>query len=630
MTAALASAATTTITGTITGILGAGWQGVVGITASNSCTPTGGGIIALSRATVDMSNSSAGTFQHADGTAVVLAATDICSETGTHYKVRYRGRTGGGWEETWSVPTGASVAIEDIRTSTTSVSAGVNFARVTGCVAKGSMLVGNATTLACQAVGTNDFAWIADSAQATGGKWASISATLNAVLGYSGLSNANYLLATSSTGTAKEAASTGTTQLGTKFYFDATNLMFEVGGTTNSFPALKRSSAELQFRFADDSGYTDFRANQGFFDTIAADQASVYFAETGTVKWQLGKQNDGGHTFFLYDQAATQNVMTIATGSGPVFPQGIFSTSIDGVDAGASATRSNENKILIARHNTDCTALTDGVAGELCYEEDSNNLYMCEPSAGGCDTAGEWILTSGGGGVGSSSDTEIAWNNSGTLDGTSTFTTDGSKITGTNVLDMSGGTLEVPQNTVGGLPGTVLGQFGIITDGDDGDDVATGSGAVPVPYFQTAGTTYPITWNLTAGGSGALTAAGGASGVEVEIVTAVLATKAAANVWTGATAFQGVVNFCADSVGTDSYACSISPAIASLTTGACYTFSAGTANTDGAGINFNAIGAKDIHKMHNQALITGDIEAGQIVVVCYDGAEMQMTSQLAQ
>jgi hypothetical protein len=42
-------------------------------------------------------------------------------------------------------------------------------------------------------------------------------------------------------------------------------------------------------------------------------------------------------------------------------------------------------------HATDCTALTAGLAGDFCYEQDVNDFYVCEPSSGNCDTAGEWI-----------------------------------------------------------------------------------------------------------------------------------------------------------------------------------------------------------------------------------------------
>ncbi len=41
-------------------------------------------------------------------------------------------------------------------------------------------------------------------------------------------------------------------------------------------------------------------------------------------------------------------------------------------------------------HATDCTALTDGKDQDLCYEQDADVLYKCDPSAGDCDTPAEW------------------------------------------------------------------------------------------------------------------------------------------------------------------------------------------------------------------------------------------------
>lgn len=52
--------------------------------------------------------------------------------------------------------------------------------------------------------------------------------------------------------------------------------------------------------------------------------------------------------------------------------------------------------IRLRSHATDCTALTDGNEGEACFEQDSNAIYICEPTAGLCDTAGEWTQASGG------------------------------------------------------------------------------------------------------------------------------------------------------------------------------------------------------------------------------------------
>lgn len=47
-------------------------------------------------------------------------------------------------------------------------------------------------------------------------------------------------------------------------------------------------------------------------------------------------------------------------------------------------------------HATDCTTgITTGRARQLCVDLDSGALWRCEPSAGNCDTAGEWKAVGG-------------------------------------------------------------------------------------------------------------------------------------------------------------------------------------------------------------------------------------------
>ncbi|RLI41454.1 hypothetical protein DRO59_06910 [Candidatus Bathyarchaeota archaeon] len=41
-------------------------------------------------------------------------------------------------------------------------------------------------------------------------------------------------------------------------------------------------------------------------------------------------------------------------------------------------------------HVSDCTSITDGRPGDLCYEEDDEILYICDTTDGLCDTAAEW------------------------------------------------------------------------------------------------------------------------------------------------------------------------------------------------------------------------------------------------
>lgn len=92
---------------------------------------------------------------------------------------------------------------------------------------------------------------------------------------------------------------------------------------------------------------------------------------------------------------------------------------------------------------------------------------------------------------------------------------------------------------------------------------------------------------------------------------------------------DGTLNYCADAGASDSYACNMSPALASYISGACYTFKANTANTGAATVNFNSLGAKTIVKTTGGVptdLATDDIRAGQIVSLCYDGTNMQMQS----
>ena len=74
------------------------------------------------------------------------------------------------------------------------------------------------------------------------------------------------------------------------------------------------------------------------------------------------------------------------------------------LDGGTATTThaAGANFLEVVRHATDCTAIVDGLSGELCVELDSERLFSCQPTAGGCDTPGEWILTGDGAGGGNS------------------------------------------------------------------------------------------------------------------------------------------------------------------------------------------------------------------------------------
>ena len=88
---------------------------------------------------------------------------------------------------------------------------------------------------------------------------------------------------------------------------------------------------------------------------------------------------------------------------------------------------------------------------------------------------------------------------------------------------------------------------------------------------------------------------------------------------------------CPDLGSTDTYTCSLSPAITAYVTGTHYRFKANTVNTGAATINLNSLGAITIVKAPGgvtTALATNDIRAGQWVDLVYDGTNMQMQSTL--
>jgi hypothetical protein len=107
------------------------------------------------------------------------------------------------------------------------------------------------------------------------------------------------------------------------------------------------------------------------------------------------------------------------------------------------------------------------------------------------------------------------------------------------------------------------------------------------------------------------------------------ATALAARSLLGFPAAIDTSRYAADAEASDTYVITLDPVPAAYYTGMMVWFKANTANTADATLNVNGLGAKAIKKMKDQSLITGDIEAGQLVVVVYDGTNFQMVSQVA-
>lgn len=114
------------------------------------------------------------------------------------------------------------------------------------------------------------------------------------------------------------------------------------------------------------------------------------------------------------------------------------------------------------------------------------------------------------------------------------------------------------------------------------------------------------------------------------VTSASLENKVAALEITDELVVAGIFNYAADAQGDDDYEIDI-PGITALVEGLTVTFKANTANTDGVTLEITSVGDIDaILKLRDQALVTNDIEAAQIVTVVFDGTNWQMTSQLAQ
>lgn len=71
---------------------------------------------------------------------------------------------------------------------------------------------------------------------------------------------------------------------------------------------------------------------------------------------------------------------------------------------GLAATQTLTNKVIDGDSNTvqtrsvaDCSTETAGKVGELCVDTDNGSVFVCNPSAGDCDTSGEWVAVGGGG-----------------------------------------------------------------------------------------------------------------------------------------------------------------------------------------------------------------------------------------
>lgn len=91
-----------------------------------------------------------------------------------------------------------------------------------------------------------------------------------------------------------------------------------------------------------------------------------------------------------------------------------------------------------------------------------------------------------------------------------------------------------------------------------------------------------------------------------------------------AVAQSGAYNYAADTGSANAYVVTLSPVPSALVAGLEVFFVAGNTNTTASNLNLNALGNKSITKSGTVALAPGDIKAGAMVLVVYDGTRWQL------
>lgn len=90
------------------------------------------------------------------------------------------------------------------------------------------------------------------------------------------------------------------------------------------------------------------------------------------------------------------------------------------------------------------------------------------------------------------------------------------------------------------------------------------------------------------------------------------------------------IGYATDTASDDDYLIAPSPAFTAYTLGMRIIFRAVTANTTGATVNVNGLGAKALVLPVSTALTTNFIKAGSIVEAVYDGTSFQLLQPAAQ
>jgi len=101
------------------------------------------------------------------------------------------------------------------------------------------------------------------------------------------------------------------------------------------------------------------------------------------------------------------------------------------------------------------------------------------------------------------------------------------------------------------------------------------------------------------------------------------------NVTTDSDVQSGSMVYASDTGAANAYAIALTPAITAYAVGQKFRFRATNPNTGASTLNVNGLGVKTIKKFATSALESGDIIAGQVYTIVYDGTDFQLQTPIA-
>jgi hypothetical protein len=144
-----------------------------------------------------------------------------------------------------------------------------------------------------------------------------------------------------------------------------------LGGTTNAFPAIKRNSAAIDFRLADDSGFCDINAKAIVCTSTGLNNGSRNITYDDSYSG-LEYQGFGGHTFKVFNGSTYVEVMRVTGNSAT--PSLVIGASSGSASAILQADSTTQGFLPPRGTNTEMLAIPSPATGLVFYDTTNNKL----------------------------------------------------------------------------------------------------------------------------------------------------------------------------------------------------------------------------------------------------------------